>query len=51
MSWATDDGGKHGSWSIVSGEAGFAHSWSIVYDKGSNFVVTHDYLFMILFLN
>jgi hypothetical protein len=26
MSWATDDGGKHGSWSIVSGEAGFAHS-------------------------
>ena len=27
--------------SIITGESGFAHTGSIVYNKGSNFVVTH----------
>jgi hypothetical protein len=41
MSWAADDGREDGSWGIVSGESGFAHTGAIVYNKSGNFVVTH----------
>lgn len=41
MSWSADDGWEHGSWCIVTGEASFAHTRSIVNNESSNFFVTH----------
>jgi hypothetical protein len=32
MTWAADNGWEDGSWGVVSGETGFAHTGSIVYD-------------------
>ena len=41
MSWSSNDRWKDGSWSIVSGESGFAHTAPIVDNQGSNIVVRH----------
>ncbi|KAF1750060.1 hypothetical protein GCK72_016606 [Caenorhabditis remanei] len=41
MTWSSDDGGEHGTWSIISGETGFAHTGAIVYNEGGNIIVTH----------
>ena len=41
MTGTSDDGGEHGTGSIVSGETGLAHTGSIVDDKGSNIFVAH----------
>ena len=42
MSGSADDGWEDGSWSIVSGETGFAHTGSVVNNEGGDFVfVTH----------
>ena len=41
MTGASDDGWEHGSWSIVSGETGFAHAGAIVYYESGYVVVTH----------
>ena len=38
MSGSSDDGGEDGSWSIVSGESGLAHTGSIVDNEGGYFV-------------
>merc|ERR1712227_313554 len=41
MSWATDNGGEDSSGSIVSGESGFAHTRSIVYNESGSFIIGH----------
>jgi len=42
VTWATDDGREDGAGSVITGEAGLAHSGSIVHDQRSNlFVVAH----------
>lgn len=41
MPWSAHDGGEDGPGSIVSGEAGLAHTGPIVHNEGSNIVVTH----------
>lgn len=41
VSWATDNGGEDGSWSIISGKSGLAHARSVVNNQSLNFVVTH----------
>lgn len=41
MSGSTHDGGEDSPGGVISGKASFAHTGSIVYNKGSNFVVTH----------
>jgi hypothetical protein len=35
------DGWEDGSWGIVSGETGLAHTGAIVYDQSGNILVTH----------
>merc|ERR1711912_18400 len=41
MTGAADDGGEDGTGSVVTGEASFAHTGPIVYDKGSYVFVAH----------
>ncbi len=41
MSWASNDGGEHGSGSIVSGETGLAHAGAIVDYESGNILVAH----------
>merc|ERR550517_399309 len=42
VTWATDDGREDGAGSVITGEAGLAHSGSIVHNQRSNlFVVAH----------
>jgi hypothetical protein len=38
---ATDNGGEHSSWGIITSKASFAHAGAIVNDKSSNVFVTH----------
>jgi hypothetical protein len=38
MARTSDNGGKDGAGSIVTGETGLAHSGAIVNDEGGNFV-------------
>jgi len=47
MSGSANNGWEDGSWGIVSGETGLAHTGSIIHNKSSNFVVTHICLFVI----
>ena len=41
MSWSSYDGGEDGSWSVISGKSGFAHTRSIVHNQGSDILI-HD---------
>ena len=41
MSWATDDGGKHCTGSIVSCKTSLTHTGAIVHNQSSNVVVSH----------
>merc|ERR1711862_524176 len=41
MSWATNNRWENSTWSIISSETGFAHSGTVINNKGLNFVVTH----------
>jgi hypothetical protein len=41
MAGATDDGRKDSAGSIVTSETGFAHTGTIVNDKGGYVFVTH----------
>jgi len=41
MSGATYDGGEDGSWGVITGESGFAHTGAIVDYESGNVVVTH----------
>ena len=38
---ATDNGGEDGTGGVITSESGFAHTGSIVHNKGLNFVVAH----------
>ena len=39
MSWTSDDGGEDSSGSLISSESGFAHTGSIVYNEGGDFII------------
>ena len=41
MPWTANDGGKHCTRSIVSGETGLAHTGAIVYNQSGNVIVSH----------
>jgi hypothetical protein len=41
MSGSTDNGGEDGTRGVISSESGFAHSGSIVHNKGGYVIVTH----------
>uniref|UniRef100_A0A915JUL3 Uncharacterized protein n=1 Tax=Romanomermis culicivorax TaxID=13658 RepID=A0A915JUL3_ROMCU len=41
MPWSSDYTGEDGSWSVVAGETGLAHSRTIVNDQSGNFFVAH----------
>merc|ERR1719402_220775 len=41
MTWPPNNGGKYGSWSIITSKACLAHARPIVNNQSSNFVVTH----------
>merc|ERR1719334_751177 len=41
MPGSAHDGGEHGSWSVISSEAGLAHAGAVVHDQSGNIVVTH----------
>jgi len=41
VTWATNDRWEDGARSVISGESGFAHTGSIVYNEGCDFVI-HD---------
>jgi len=47
MSGPANNGWEDGSWGIVSGETGFAHTGTIIHNKSGNFVVTHICLFVL----
>lgn len=51
MSWASDDGGEDGPGGIVSGETGFAHTGSIVYNQSGNIIITHVEFFGVSSVN
>ena len=42
MSGASYDGWKHGTWGVISGETGLAHTGAIVHYESCYVVVTHD---------
>jgi hypothetical protein len=47
MLWASNNGRKDGSGSIITGETGLAHTGSVIADKGSNFVIHfREFLFV-----
>jgi hypothetical protein len=41
MSWSTYDGWENGSWGIVSGESGFAHTGTVVNNESCNIIISH----------
>jgi len=41
MTWSAYDGWEYGPRGVIPSESGFAHTGTIVYNKGCNFVVTH----------
>lgn len=41
MPGPADNGGEDSPGGVISGKSGFAHTGSVVNNKGSNFVVTH----------
>merc|ERR1739848_801907 len=41
MARASNNGGEHSSWGIITSKASFAHAGAIVNDKSSNVFVTH----------
>ena len=41
MPWTANDGGKHCTRSIVSGETGLAHTGAIVHNQSGNVIVSH----------
>merc|ERR1712133_182037 len=45
---ATDDGREDGAGSVITGEAGLAHSGSIVHDQRSNLLVVAHFRFLAL---
>merc|ERR1719166_740657 len=44
------DGGEHGSGSVVSGEPSLAHAGAIVNNEGSNIIVTHCEVWLVLII-
>jgi len=48
VTWATDDGREDGAGSVITGEAGLAHSGSIVHDQRSNLVVVAHFRLLAL---
>ncbi len=42
MSGSSDDRWKHGTWRVITGESGLAHTGAIVDNESCNFFVTHD---------
>merc|ERR1719147_145060 len=41
MTWASNNGGEHGTGSVISGETGFAHTGAVVNDESGNFLLIH----------
>merc|ERR1719374_65749 len=48
VTWATDNGREDGAGSVITGEAGLAHSGSIVHDQRSNLVVVAHFRLLAL---
>jgi hypothetical protein len=46
MARASNDGREDGAWGIVSGEAGLAHTGTIVNDQSGNLFVAHDCFYL-----
>lgn len=42
VTWTSDNGREDGSWSVITGKAGFAHTGAVIDNEGSNFFVSHD---------
>ena len=41
MTWTSNNGWEDGSWGVISGESGFAHTGAIVYYQSCYIIVTH----------
>jgi len=41
VTWTSNNGWEDGSWSVITGKAGLAHTGAVIDNERSNFFVSH----------